>query len=359
MSPLERTLPPNSPAPRRDLHTLTVIALCLVSAAAAWYLLEQLALLLRPLCLAIFLSYALVPLYGRLKQRIPGPASYAVMAAGIILILGAIALIVQSSVVELKEELPGLFERGRHIANHMETYLREQAPGVWQYIGLEGRQEANVIGKLHDWAYSLVDSTANMLAEGVAVAVYLLFFLLESQRFRRRVYDAFPRERAERILFVMSSINDSIARYVEVKTVASLVLALPAALVLWLFGVKFALLWGIVTFFCNFIPYIGSFISISLPLLLAFLIKDSLWQPITVGLILIAIHMTSAYLFEPMITGRASGLSPLIVVASLVFWGHAWGVIGMLLAVPLTAIVKIALENVEFTRPVARLMGED
>ncbi len=84
-----------------------------------------------------------------------------------------------------------------------------------------------------------------------------------------------------------------------------------------------------------------------------------LWQPITIGLILIAIHMTSAYLFEPMITGRASGLSPLIVVASLVFWGHAWGVIGMLLAVPLTAIVKIALENVEFTRPFARLLGED
>ena len=64
------------------------------------------------------------------------------------------------------------------------------------------------------------------------------------------------------------------------------------------------------------------------------------------SILLIAVHSASAYLFEPMLTGRASGLSPLVVLVALVFWGHAWGVIGVVLAVPLTSIIKIAMENV-------------
>jgi AI-2 transport protein TqsA len=351
---------PTSPSgPRPDVQTLAIIALCLVSAAAAWYLLQQLVLLLRPLCLAIFLSYAFVPLYQRFREKVPGPASYAVMALAVLLILGAIALIVQASIVDLKDELPALLERGRTMADKIEDYLKVHAPGFWAYIDIGEQQETSIIGKLKEWAYSLIDGLANTLAEGVAVAVYLLFFMLESQRFRKRVQSAFPASQAEQFLNVLGRINDSIKRYVEAKVVASIILAVPVTILLWIFDVKFMLLWGILAFFCNFIPYLGSVISISLPVLLSFLMKDNYWQPITLTILLIGVHMASAYLLEPMMIGRAAGLSPLIVVASLVFWGHVWGLIGMLLAVPLTAIVKIALENVEVTRPFARLLGED
>jgi AI-2 transport protein TqsA len=354
-----KSSPSPPPAQRRDVQTLTIVALCLVAAAAAWFLLQQLVILLRPLCLAIFLSYAFVPLYTRLKEKISGVPSYIVMAMVILGILAGIVLIVQASVVELKDELPALFERGRAIAEQAEDYLKQHAPGLWDYVGVGGQQEVTILARLKEWAYSLIDSLANTLAEGVAVAVYLLFFMLESQRFRQRVRHAFPKDRAEHILSVMGTINDAIARYVEVKMVASLILAAPVTIFLWVFGVKFALLWGILTFFCNFIPYVGSVISISLPVLLAFLSKNTYWEPISVAILLIATHTTSAYLVEPTIIGRAAGLSPLIVLASLVFWGHVWGLIGMLLAVPLTAIVKIALENVELTRPYARLLGEE
>ena len=78
-----------------------------------------------------------------------------------------------------------------------------------------------------------------------------------------------------------------------------------------------------------------------------------------VAVLLIGIHTLSAYLVEPAMTGRAVGLSPVIILVALSFWGLCWGLTGMLLAVPLTVMVKIVLENVAFTRPFGRMMAED
>jgi AI-2 transport protein TqsA len=75
--------------------------------------------------------------------------------------------------------------------------------------------------------------------------------------------------------------------------------------------------------------------------------------------LLVTIHMTSAYVVEPALTGRAVGLSPVVILVALSFWGLCWGITGMLLAVPLTVMAKIVLENIAFTRPLAILMSED
>jgi AI-2 transport protein TqsA len=144
-----------------------------------------------------------------------------------------------------------------------------------------------------------------------------------------------------------------------VKVKASLVLAIPATLVLWAFGIKFASMWGVLTFLLNFIPYLGSILACGAPLMLAFLQMDSIERPAVAAARLVSIHALSAYAVEPAMTGKAVGLSPVIILVALSFWGLCWGLTGMLLAVPLTVMVKIVLENVDFTRPFARLMAED
>jgi AI-2 transport protein TqsA len=160
-------------------------------------------------------------------------------------------------------------------------------------------------------------------------------------------------------LAVVRNINDAMAGYLRVKVKASLVLAIPATVVLWAFGVEFALMWGVLTFLLNFIPYLGSLIACGAPILLAFLQMDSLGRPAVVAGLLISIHTLSAYVVEPAMTGKAVGLSPVVILVALSFWGLCWGLTGMLLAVPLTVMMKIILDNVELTRPLARLMAED
>jgi AI-2 transport protein TqsA len=114
----------------------------------------------------------------------------------------------------------------------------------------------------------------------------------------------------------------------------------------------------VLTFLLNYIPYLGSVVACALPIVLAFLQLEPGWQPITVAILLIADHVLSGNVVEPALTGKAIGLSPLVIVLALAFWGLCWGVIGMLLAVPLTVVFKIVLEHLPPTRPLALLMGE-
>src|SRR5690606_17948537 len=116
-------------------------------------------------------------------------------------------------------------------------------------------------------------------------------------------------------------------------------------------------LWAVLTFLCNFIPYIGSVVAYVLPVGFAFLQLDLDWRPLTAAGLVLGWHLVSASVIEPMLLGRAVGLSPLVILGSLAFWGLLWGIPGMFLAVPLTVVAVIVIGQFEFTRPVATLVS--
>lgn len=126
-----------------------------------------------------------------------------------------------------------------------------------------------------------------------------------------------------------------------------------------MFGADFAFTWGILTFLGNFIPYIGSFVVCLLPIMQGFFQFDTLWEPLTMGLVLICIHQITGNVIEPRITGKSLGISPLAILFTLAFWGYCWGVVGMFLAVPLTVLVKLIMENIEATKPIAALISSE
>ena len=144
-----------------------------------------------------------------------------------------------------------------------------------------------------------------------------------------------------------------------VKVKASLLVAIPVGLACWAFGITGAVTWGVVTFFGNFLPYIGALVAITPPVVLSFLEYNSLWPPLLFMAVLLTIHGITANLIEPAMTGKALGLSPLIVLIGLAFWSLLWGFVGMVLAVPLTVIFKIVLEHTPATRPLAMMISDD
>ena len=97
----------------------------------------------------------------------------------------------------------------------------------------------------------------------------------------------------------MQTINDGIANFLKAKVRSSLILAVPVTIILFAFGVKFAVLWGILTFFCNFIPYVGSFVAYGLLVIFGFLDLPLGWQPFTVVLLLLCWHVVSSSFIEP------------------------------------------------------------
>jgi AI-2 transport protein TqsA len=354
-------MPPPGEAPKRpDTTNLVTVAICLVIAATSWYLLQQLAALLRPLLLAVFLAYIILPIHHRLTRHLPRAVSFLVMAAVSLGAVYGLSLIIYASVLEFNEELSRYIDTGQavyaeasHWWNAHFAWLRHDVPEGAKSSPIEGQQ----IRAVGSWAVGMARDT---VTEAVVVGFYLLFLLLEVHRYPLRVQSAFGGPRANNILIVAKRVNDSIANYLKAKVQASALLAAPVTLVLWVCQIKFCLLWGALTFLCNFIPYLGSIIAVTLPLAFALLDLYPRWDWRIYGAVggVLATHLVMTYLVEPTITSRAVGLSPLVILFSLAFWGQCWGLLGMFLAIPLTVMLKIVLANVEFTRPFAELLGD-
>jgi predicted PurR-regulated permease PerM len=116
----------------------------------------------------------------------------------------------------------------------------------------------------------------------------------------------------------------------------------------------------VLLFLFHFIPYIGSLVAVSLPIALSFLqYADEPWKPLLITLLLLLIQWVVDNDIEPRLTGRKLDLSPLIVLLALAFWGWLWGIVGMILGVPLTVIAKIILENIRDTKHLAVLISNE
>lgn len=351
---------PGREAPRlprwRDPATVAAVATVtqvVLAAAAGWFLLRELAPVLRPLLIAVFLAYVLMPYHSRLRRQIGGPASIVTLAVVTAAVLVVLALAVYASVLGLSEDLPQLQKRTDDFGREVEKLVEQAAPWVHH----AGPTPPKLGEQFSRFAGSLLNLAAEAVLEACVVALYLLFLLLEGSRFPDRVRKAYSPDRADEILKVAGQVSGAIVSFLKAKVKSSLLLAVPVGAVLWAVGVKFALLWAVLTFLCNFIPYIGSVVAYTLPVGFAFLWYGLSWEPVVAAALLLACHVASASVVEPMLLGQAVGLSPLVILASLAFWGLLWGIPGMFLAVPLTVVAVIVLNHFDNTRPVARLLS--
>jgi AI-2 transport protein TqsA len=352
----------STPQTRRrgiDLAGSWIVFKWLVVAAAAWFLLKELAPILRPLLLAILLAYAVLPVRIYVTGQGRAGVRHLALLIGVCLVLVGLFVLAYGNVIALSREVPSLHHRAGETIEQATRYVRDKAP--WLQGALAGTASAEQQGasRLQDALTGLANVTAGALLEAIAVAFFLILILLEARKFPERVRSApIDAQTTSRLLAMFGSINEAIASYLKVKVKASLFLAIPATFILWVFGIKFVVLWGMLTFLANFIPYLGSIVSCSLPILFGFLDLDFSWELVAAAILLPALHLSSAYLIEPAMTGKAVNLSPLVVLMALSFWGLCWGMTGMILAVPLTSILKIVLESNPNTRPIGWLMGE-
>ena len=204
---------------------------------------------------------------------------------------------------------------------------------------------------------------ANGLTEGIGytiiIIIYLIFILVEEFIFKKKItYIYQDSKNRDEMKKVIDQMNNSIKRYLTVKTFASLLTAVLAYLALLLLGVGFPLLWAFIIFTFNFIPYVGSFVATLLPSLFAAIHHNSLSYFLWTFLLVQAAQTLVANFIEPKIVGRSLNLSPLVVFITLTIWGTIWGVLGMIIAVPVTSILVIVLAQFPNTRYVAVLLSE-
>ncbi len=298
-----------------------------------------------PVSLAFFIAAVSFPITGWLREH-KVPRVFAVMIT--VLVVFAFLSGVMVVGVLLINDLSG-GDRLEQYGNKM--YEVALAGGArleeWHF---EGAQEeikkfltAEKIGDFFKENITyLLGSILGMLKNSFIVLILLVFMLSEARMFGRR-FEAIVEAQGPNLQRMLSATRD-IQKYLGIKTMISIATGGLAGLLCWATDVDFPLLWGILAFALNYIPAIGSIIAGIPPVILALLIHD-VKHAIVVAAGYLLINGFLGNFIEPALLGRRFGLSTVVVVVSVLFWGFMWGPVGMLLAVPLTMIVKVALDN--------------
>ncbi len=219
-------------------------------------------------------------------------------------------------------------------------------------------EEIDVLQRLSDNALFLLNSLTATAKNFFLVLIYVIFMLLEQGAFKKKMSAlGLSQLQAERLTSVLNQINWAMRTYLGVKTFTSLLTAFLSYFVLFALGLDYALFWAFLIFLFNYIPSIGSIVATFLPALLALLQFDGISAFLIIALGVSAIQVAVGNILEPRLMGSNLNISPLVVILSLFLWAMLWGVVGMLLCVPITVAIVIICAQFPSTRYVAILLS--
>lgn len=337
---------------RMRIATYGVVLLVLVI-----HLLEKFRDILEPLFIALFLGFLLHPIHRWLMKRgISSAFAYVVIGGVMMLGMFAVASLMIANFSEAADK-----DKLLQYEKRLDTMIQ----GVHARLPFDiPEPKDRILREINISPEDIVTATGAAVARfrtsttWVALTLlYILFLIAEKVSFPRRINLAFGEQPGGRIMSVVESINLAISQYVAVKTLVSALAGIASYTVLAFFQVELAATWGILIFLLNYIPYLGSLIAVSIPIFLSFLQFDEIWKGAVIAGLLIGIQQLIGSWVEPRMAGQRLDVSPLLIVLSLAFWSFMWGVVGAILAVPLLVIVKIILDNITATKPIATLIS--
>lgn len=309
--------------------------------------------MLVPFLLAIFIAVIATPPLHWLQNK--GLPRWLAMLAVITAIVGCSSLIVAlvgSSITDFSQSLPEYKAR-----------LKSETQGLIALLNSYGIETPSQLiqeyidpGAAMDLVSKLFSGLGNTLANAFLILLTVVFILGETSSFPQKLDAAF--DNAHSHMQGFNRFIGNVKQYIAIKSIMSAATGVAISLWLWVLGIDYPLLWGLLAFLLNYVPNIGSIIAAVPAVLLAFVQHGMLIALLGAGGYVVA-NVIIGNIIEPRFLGKGLGLSTLVVFISLVFWGWVFGPVGMLLSVPLTMFVKIALDSSDESRWLSILMDSD
>ena len=331
-----------------------MLFICFIFAGAV---LKLASIVFLPLTIAALLASAMYPLV-RVLDKIKIPRFISILLVVIIIVTGLyfFGMILFSSGRMIAAQYPKyeyrLTEIYVWIANLFELpYDQDLSFGanLWGQLGIRNW--------VRNFTFSLSNSVVSFVSEAVIVVLFVVFILMEANYFKDKLDTAFE-NRSARINKIGHDVMSQVTRYLTAKFLISLANGLIYAISFSIVKLEFAFVWGVIQFLLNFIPNLGSIVAGVVISLFAFI---QFWPdptPVIIVIsIILAVNLILSNIFDPKIIGDHVGISPLMILVSLAIWGWIWGFAGMVLAVPMTVIIKIVCENIPIMEPVSIILG--
>jgi predicted PurR-regulated permease PerM len=343
-------------APSPHLNTVLLAFLALIAAGFVMYILRDMLL---AVVIAVIFSLLFKPVVQALRRRrIPLAVCIVIVMLCVVVILGMLSFILFTGVEAVVEAAPRYQERLNRIIQDINSFAQSTVQRYSNGDQSIDWSETVQLSAVATFLAGSVGSVLGLIESMVLILLFLIFLLSGSEVFQGKIARAVPSDQYLRVAGVLTQVNVQVRRYIVMKTLINIAVGLLTTLILLAFGVDFPLLIGVLTFFLNYIPNIGALIATVLPIFVALLQFESFGLTAVIAGLLIVAHNVIGNLVEPKLLGKSLRLSPLLVLISLLFWGWMWGVMGAVLAVPITSMIKIICENVEPLRPIAVMMSD-
>ncbi len=309
--------------------------------------------IIMPFVIAVFLWYLIKSLAHKI-QSLTSLTSLWAKLASVVVIFGAIVLFVDIS----KDNVKAFIDQAPVYQDNISQFIglyAERFGAIDKTVFQDLAAKIN-FGKL---AAGIVSAIGNVTTMTVTIILYLAFLFLEEKTFHWKMDALFPgkKERKE-IGSLIKEIGQSFEHYIGLKTAASVAMGVMGYGVLLSIGVDNAIFWALIFGVLNFVPYLGPVIGTVLPVMAAIVQFGSFGEAGIVALGLGAIAFVIGNIIEPKLFGNSLNLSPLVFMISLAVWGSLWGIIGMILCIPIMVGIMITLSKFKATKNLSLLMAE-
>jgi predicted PurR-regulated permease PerM len=308
--------------------------------------------ILVPFFLAVFIAVICTPpLFWLQRKGVPKVLALVLILVAILIVGLLFGALIGPSLNHFLNSLPEYQERLSTYIATITSWLHENG------INIPEEEMPHIHpGWVMSLAGGIFSALSSVLTNAFLILLTVVFILLEAADLPKKL--RLVLKNPERSLSTIEKFSQSAKRYLVIKTLISATIGVVIWLWLLILGVDYPVLWGTLSFLLNYVPNIGSIIA-ALPVALLALVQLGVGSALLTVLGFVVVHIVVGNIIEPKLTGKGLSLSTLVVFLSLVFWGWVLGPIGMILSVPMTSLVTIALESYEETRGLAIMLGSD
>jgi predicted PurR-regulated permease PerM len=336
------------------------IVIVLLGLILFFYVLSIGANILIPLVFSFVFSLFLYPLCRKLESyKIPRPLAILICLLIVMGILSLVFWMIYENILSFSADLPQMQDRGQELVSSLQQLIEDtfklSSENQISWLRQNLKSFANAGGQMLN---GLINTTTTFLAQLFLIPVYTFFVLLYRHVFRGfldRVFDVAHHEKVGQILVQIESV---IQKYIVGLITVVSIIAVLNIVGLTMIGIKHAVFFGILAAFLTIVPYIGIFIGSLLPIVYALAMTDSFFYPVAVLIWFQVVQVLEGNVITPNIVGSQVSINPLVAMLALLIGGSLWGIAGMILFVPLTAMIKVILDNVPSLTPYGFLLSE-
>lgn len=325
-----------------------------------------------PIAIAILLSFLLAPVADGLERlHLPRIASVVLVGALSLTLITGVATLLVSQAYEVAGSLP---KYRQNIEERLRFFTGEEPGGVIdeaaktikkarKEIADENKQKQQALAEqdaapaesgplpvvIHTpppTGLELLSTYAGTIlgpvGQAALVFIFVIFMLFQREDLRDRLIRLMGPDRLDATTGAIDDAGSRISRYLLMQLIINVTYGLPVAIGLWLFGVPGALLWGLLAALLRFIPFLGPWLAASMPILLSLAVFEGWYLPLAVVGLFVALELFSNNVIEPWLYGSSTGLSPVGVILAVVFWSALWGLVGLVVAIPVTVCLVVA-----------------